>query len=87
MGLFSKKNSKTIKDEWYLKGVFEPNDHLDKLQKQYEKKRRSAGKTEQLRNQVEGFLSGLEKRNRSRLDQQLKQLKERQKRKDQELER
>jgi len=87
MGLFSKKkDSKSLKDKWFLKGVFEPQENLQYLEAQYNKKRNSR-KNEILRAETEGFLDGLKKRNNSRLSQLQKLREQQQKNKDQELER
>ena len=86
MGLFSKnKDIQSIKNEWYLHGMFNPEEHLDHLEKKYNKKRNS-NKDKILRAEIEGFTSGLEKRNKSRLAQ-LQKLRESQKNKDPKLER
>ncbi|QMU63200.1 MAG: hypothetical protein GKR88_02195 [Flavobacteriaceae bacterium] len=65
---WQKKDYKYYHNKGFVSAVFAPKEKLEALKKRYEKLKLTNKNLWQLRAEMEGFMQGLEKRNRSRLD-------------------
>lgn len=65
---WQKKDYRYYFNKGFIDAVFSPKENLSALKREYENLKPKAEKYWKLRAKAEGFLAGLEKRNRSRLD-------------------